>query len=165
MVSVRRYETSDWGAIERIHDNARKIELALAGLEDAFLPLRIAAEREGLFEYPGLFVALLDGEVAGFAACSEEELAWLYVEPARFRNGVASQLVQYVLGAFPGICRVEVLKGNGPATALYKRFGFEVVTVEKGVMPGNEEFPVEVYELRRKEQGRSGFGPCMHNLE
>lgn len=151
MVSIRQYEKSDWAAIERLHDNARKIELALAGLENAFLPLSIAAEREGLFEYPGLFIASLDGGPVGFTACSEEELAWLYVEPTQFGKGIASKLVQYVLGAFPDIRCIEVLKGNEPAVALYKKFGFEVVAIEKGVMPGNEKFSVEVYKLQRKQ--------------
>ena len=87
MMTIREYTESDWEAIERIHDRARKIELKLAGLEDAFLPLSVAAGREGLFDYPGLFVAEQDGEVVGFAACTEDELAWLYVDPAHLRKG------------------------------------------------------------------------------
>ena len=39
-------------------------ELALAGLEAAFLPLAVAAEREGLFDYQ-VAVAELDGERQG----------------------------------------------------------------------------------------------------
>ena len=44
-------------------------------MEEAFLPLSVAAEREGLFAYPGLFAAEQDGQVVGFAACTEDELA------------------------------------------------------------------------------------------
>ena len=66
---------------------ARKIELKLAGLVKAFLPLKVAAEREGLFDYPGLFVAEKGSEVVGFAACTEDELAWLYVDPEYMRRG------------------------------------------------------------------------------
>lgn len=44
-ITIRNYQVSDWNAIQKIHDESRKIELKLAGLEDAFLPLCIAAER------------------------------------------------------------------------------------------------------------------------
>ena len=88
MVTIRKYAPDDWSSIERIHDEARKIELKLAGLEEAFLPLSIAAQREDLFEYPGIFVAEMEENVVGFAACTEDELAWLYVDPAYMRKGI-----------------------------------------------------------------------------
>ena len=78
---IRPYEPSDWPRLCAIHDPARLDELQQAGLADAFLPLEVAAEREGLFDYDVL-VAELDGVVCGFAAASDDELAWLSVEPA-----------------------------------------------------------------------------------
>jgi ribosomal protein S18 acetylase RimI-like enzyme len=84
-------------------------------------------------------VAERDGQVLGFAACDKEELAWLYVEPR------ANALEQ-----FPDIGEIEALKGNEPARALYESLGFQVAEIQKGRMPGNEDFPVEVYVLRRK---------------
>lgn len=95
MLTIRKYEETDWKSIERIHGSARKIELKLTGLEEAFLPLQIAAKREDLFAYPGLFVAETEGTVAGFAACTEEELAWLYVEPSRMRQGIGRQFLHH----------------------------------------------------------------------
>ena len=44
---IRPYTPKDWDAICQIHDLARKKELELAGQEEAFLPLKIAAGREG----------------------------------------------------------------------------------------------------------------------
>lgn len=81
MITIRDYRPDDWEDIQRIHDAGRRNELKLAGLEDAFLPLSVAAEREGLFDHPGIFVAEEDGTAVGFAACTEGELAWLYVDP------------------------------------------------------------------------------------
>ena len=149
MITTRKYHPDDWAAIERIHDEARKTELRSACLEAAFLPLKIAAEREDLFDYPGLFVAELDGTVAGFCACSEEELAWLYVAPQHFRKGVGKVLSLHAMNAFPGICEIEALVGNEPAKALYEKLGFHVDHISSGVMPGNESFPVKVYCLKR----------------
>lgn len=149
MLSIRKYEQTDWDDIKRIHDKARKIELQLAGLKDAFLPLETAAQREGLFDYPGLFVAEWEGSVAGFAACTEEELTWLYVDPMLMRKGIGRSLTEHVLKSFPDICYVEALKGNEPAKKLYESLGFTVTGMETGQMPGNESFTVEVYSLRR----------------
>lgn len=148
---IRTYQEEDWDAIEKIHDSARKMELKLAGLEEAFLPLKIAAEREGLFDYPGLFVAEEEGnrKVVGFVACTEEELAWLYVDPACMRRGIGRKLSEHVLQKFPEIRYMEALKGNIPALSLYESLGFRVIGIEKGQMPGNEAFAVEVYSLER----------------
>lgn len=150
MIIVRNYKDSDWTHIERIHDSARKIELALAGLAEAFLPFRIAAEREDFFSYPGLYVAELDGEVCGFAACDQEELAWLYVDPSRMRQGIGGHLVEHAMEEYPGIHAIEALKGNEPARKLYEKLGFAVIGTERGRMPGNEEYIVEVYCMEKK---------------
>lgn len=149
MLIIRPYRPEDFPGIERVHDRARRVELRYAGLEEAFLPLRIAAEREDLFAYPGLFVAEFGGEIAGFAACTQEELAWLYVDPAHFRKGVGRALAEHALQRFPGIRRVEVLSGNAPAKALYARLGFVTAATERGRMPGNEAFSVQVDCMER----------------
>ncbi len=153
MVTIRNYQPSDLEAIERIHDAARKIELHLAGLEAVFLSLRVAAEREGLFEYPGLFVAEQDGAIVGLAACTEDELAWLYVDPAHMRRGIGRSLVNYAVQKYPGIHELEVLVGNEPAKALYEQAGFEVAHTAAGKMPGNESFSVRVYVMTRRIDG------------
>lgn len=149
MMIIRDYQKADWDSIERIHDRARKIELCLAGLSDAFLPLRVAAEREGLFDYPGLFVAEREEQVVGFTACTEDELAWLYVDPPSMRKGIGRSLAAHAMTQFPGIRYIEVLKGNNPAIALYKSLGFRATGIEKGNMPGNECYSVEVCTFSR----------------
>ena len=151
MTVIRKYCPSDWDAIQRIHDAGRKNELKLAGLEDAFLPLEVAAQRGGLCDYPGIFVAEEEGIVVGFAACTEEELAWLYVDPACARRGIGRKLTGHVLRQFPEIRYIEALVGNEPARALYESFGFELTGTASGKMPGNEEFSVKVYLLERRQ--------------
>lgn len=149
MIRTREYTPLDRNAVEKIHDAARKIELKLAGLEEAFLPFSIAAKREDFFEYPGIFVAERKGAVAGFGACTEEELAWLYVDPAHMRKGIGKALAEHMFSVFPDICYIEVLAGNEPAKALYESLGFRLTGIETGRMPGNEAFPVEVCILER----------------
>lgn len=64
-----------------IHDQARKQELKAANLEAAFKPLEIAAMGEDLFSY-NIYVATIDEKIVAFVAFSDDELAWLYVDPS-----------------------------------------------------------------------------------
>ena len=131
MLAIRKYEETDWERLQAIHDAARRNELALAGLEAAFLPL---------------------AEAAGFAAYSEEELAWLYVDPAMGRRGVGRALGRYVLERMGRPAAVEVLRGNEPALALYRSLGFREKETVTGRMPGNEAFTVTVRCLTLEDQ-------------
>lgn len=148
-IIIQPYCEQYWKELCTIHDSARKIELAHASLEDAFLPLDIAAQREGLFDYAHIDVALFDQHVAGFCAYSDEELAWLYVLPKLMRNGIGSSLVSHALETEPALSYVEVLSGNEPAKRLYESFGFQTKEIISGVMPGNEIFKVQVYGMYR----------------
>lgn len=149
-IKIRPYIPSDYEYISEIHDAARKIELALASLDDAFLPFSVAAEREDFFDYPHIDVAIVDGEIAAFSAYTDDELAWLYVAPKMMRKGIARKLVEHAIKTEPEIKYIEALCGNEPARKLYESFGFGVQEIVKGVMPGNESFKVEVYSMCRE---------------
>nr|WP_244672474.1 GNAT family N-acetyltransferase [Xanthomonas sp. D-93] len=130
-----------------IHDAARLEELQAAGLPDAFLPLPIAAEREGLFDYR-VQVAECDGQVLGFVADDGAELAWLYVDPAARRRGIGQALVAAVQDASPAGLTLELLEGNAAALAFYRACGFVESGLQRGRMPGNEAFAVRVQCMR-----------------
>ena len=149
-ISIRPYEASDYNEICLIHDAARKIELSLASLDDAFLPFTIASEREDFFEYPNIDVAIMDGRIVAFSAYTKEELAWLYVSADKMRQKIGSAMVERALQKAPDINAIEVLVGNEPAKKLYESFGFSVRNIAGGVMPGNESFPVRVYCMARR---------------
>lgn len=147
-IVIRPYEESNWESVEKIHDSARKIELDLAGLSAAFVPLKEAAVNEGLFDY-NVDVALINGKVVGFSAYDEGELAWLYVDQKLARRGIGKRLVEKALEKEPGIDSIEVLCGNLPAKKLYEKMGFKLDSTESGKMPGNESFKVTVWCLKR----------------
>ncbi|HWR19720.1 MAG TPA: GNAT family N-acetyltransferase [Clostridia bacterium] len=149
-ISVRPYKPQDWPRIEQIHDAARKHELRLAGLDDAFVPLEQAAVSEGLFDYT-VCVACLNDMVVGFSAYSLDELAWLYVDPAYMRCGVGSALVRHVVHHTKRPLELEVLTGNDPALRLYETCGFRQIRTQSGKMPGNESFHVTVHVLKYEE--------------
>ena len=148
-ITIETYDDKYWEEICRVHDASRKKELKYASLEDAFLPLEAVAEEEGLLEYPHVDVALLGNRVVGFCAYSVEELAWLYVLPEKMRIGIGRKLVAHALNTEKSLHYVETLLGNEPAKRLYESFGFTVKEILSGKMPGNEQFPVNVYSMYR----------------
>lgn len=147
MLTIVPYEDRHWAGIEWVHDAAREQELAYAKLDEAFLPLEIAAQREDLFDYQ-LYVGQIEDTVAGFVAFTEDELAWLYVHPDWQRRGIGRALANFALGHMEsGEKSVEVLCGNEPARQLYHSLGFVNEKVVHGRMPGNEEFRVSVWQM------------------
>lgn len=146
-IEIREYEEQDWMRLMEVHDSARMQELEYAGIPEAFLSLNVAAEREGLFDYQ-VDVAVVDGELAGFAAYNEEELGWLYVDTEYHRQGIGQRLIRHVLERTTyRPLTIEVLAGNEPAKRLYEKMGFKETKKLAGVMPGNEKYQVTVYRM------------------
>lgn len=146
-MEILPYTPEYWEDIQAVHDAARQQELALAGLDAAFLPLSIAAEREDLFDY-NLYIAKEKDAIPGFVAFTEDELAWLYVHPMHQRQGIGRKLAEFALRHMESEEKsVEVLYGNEPARNLYRSLGFTKETVIHGRMPGNEGFRVTVWQM------------------
>lgn len=145
---VRPYQAGDWPLLCAIHDAARLHELEASGLLGAFLSLEQTADNEGLFEGE-VIVAELAGTVQGFAAFSDDELTWLYVDPAMTRRGIGRRLLQHVIQACGGTLSTEVLLGNEPALALYLSEGLKVRRRVDGRLAGNESFAASGYALER----------------
>ncbi len=144
-VVVRPYESRDWDDIRRIHDAARLDELGGAGLLEAYLDLEATYENEGLFD-DDVWVAELDGRVAGFLAGSSAEITWAYVDPSLYRRGVGRALVQHVLDRATGPVELEVLEGNS-ARAFYEAVGFVWESTTTGKLAGNESFQATGHTL------------------
>lgn len=141
-LEIREYHEADFDRLCQIHDQARKLELEAANLSEAFKPLKIAAYEEDLFSY-NIYVGQKDKKVIGFVAFSDDELAWLYVDPSFQKQGVGSKLIEFSLSKMKRPVYLEVLTGN-PAKELYLHKGFKFCKHESGKMPGNEDFKVEV---------------------
>jgi GNAT superfamily N-acetyltransferase len=144
---IRPYATEDWERVCQIHDAARRDELAAAGLTAAFLSLEETAANEGFHDYT-LRVAEADGNVVGFVAFTDDELAWLYVDSDAYGKGVGTALIRAALLETKSPMSAEVLNGNAAAIAVYRKAGFRIVGNEQGVMPGNESFAVSVTLLQ-----------------
>lgn len=144
---IRPYAPDDWPRVCEIHDAARRDELAAAGLQAAYLTLEQTAGNEGFHDYT-IHVAEVDRRIIGFVAFTPEDLAWLYVDPAAYRQGIGTALIRHVLAEVGGPVAVEVLEGNDAAVAAYRKAGFVQTGRASGRMPGNEGFEVTVVELQ-----------------
>jgi ribosomal protein S18 acetylase RimI-like enzyme len=89
--------------------------------------------------------------VLGFVAVKDDELSWLYVDPAAYRRGVGRALVRHAIASCKGTLSLEVLVGNEPALQLYLAEGFKILKRVDGRMTGNESFAASGYvmQLRR----------------
>ncbi|MCZ3932651.1 GNAT family N-acetyltransferase [Lactobacillus gasseri] len=139
---MRKFQETDFDDLCVIHDQARKQELKAANLKAAFKPLKIAAIEEDLFSY-NIYVAAIDEKIVAFVAFSDDELAWLYVDPSFQKQGIGSKLIEFSLTKMKRPTYLEVLTAN-PAKSLYLHKGFKFLQHESGKMPGNETFHVEV---------------------
>ena len=104
--------------------------------------MKIAAIEEDLFSY-NIYVAAIDEKIVAFVAFSDDELAWLYVDPSFQKQGIGSKLIEFSLTKMKRPTYLEVLTGN-PAKSLYLHKGFKFLQHESGKMPRNETFHVEV---------------------
>lgn len=94
-MQIRKYQESDFSTLCEIHDPARKQELAAANLTAAFIPFKIASQKEGLFDDYQVYVAQKDKTTVGFVAFNDEELGWLYVKPEYQHQGIGSQFNRF----------------------------------------------------------------------
>ncbi|HET6857392.1 MAG TPA: GNAT family N-acetyltransferase [Streptomyces sp.] len=158
-VTVRPYREADWDAVSRIHDTARRDELRGHAGADAFPPLAETYEDEGFFD-GSVWVAAGGGdgddggEVLGFAALDDAELTWLYVDPARYRQGIGRLLLRRALADGGGsTVRCTVLDGNDAARALYESEGFVHVETRTGRLAGKVPFAATGHIMKWRRPG------------
>lgn len=148
MPTIRPYSPDNWPRLCAIHDRARLDELRLPAGEAAFLTLEQTAENEGLFDNR-LDVAVVNDDVVGFVAFSNDELTWLYVDPAHYGQGIGRALLRHAIQQAGPVFTTEVLEGNTPALNLYLSEGFRIDKHMSGRLTGNESFAASGYLLSR----------------
>ena len=126
MITYRDYQDSDWASICHIHDRARPDELKGSCDPRAFIPIEQDKEVEDL-KRSQKFVACDGDSVIGFVGVDEKYLAWLYVNPDYYGQGIGRKLLQIGIEAIgPGAWTI-VLHNNKPAIGLYQSEGFKEV--------------------------------------
>lgn len=156
MLTIRDYAPSDWPRLCEIHDAARRRELALAGLEAAFLPLETAGGARGAFRLHR-HRRLSRGQRAGGLRRPSRTANWpgsMWTRPslaaasaARWRRRPCGA---WTLRAWTWRCSAATPRPLR-STA---RWASGPVARESGHMPGNEGFAVTVDVLSRARDGQ-----------
>lgn len=102
-------------------------------------------------DYSHYFVCETDGKIAGYAGiwCIYEtaELIRIATAPDFQHRGIAKMLMQKILSCAKDCgCErmmLEVRKSNTPAQELYKKFGFNEISVRKGYYNGEDALILE----------------------
>lgn len=158
-MTVRLAVVSDAPAVASVH--VRSWQVAYRGvIPDAVLDgLSVEARTtmwEGAIPSGGVWVALADDEIVGFASAGPSrdddapfELYAIYVLSSAWGTGLGFELAEAALGDEPDVI-VWVLDENTRARAFYERIGFTADGVTKTQTVG----PVELKELRyRRTKG------------
>lgn len=88
-------------------------------------------------------------EVAGFLTLIGREIAALYVDPDRWREGIGSALLREALAAAgEGEVTLWTLAANRPALLFYERFGFEPDGAERRDPVGPPAAQAEPLQVR-----------------
>ena len=130
---IKRLENSDIEVSKRIRtvfQLSYKIEAKLLNATD-FPPLKRPL-KSYVNSNTEFFGYLKDGELAGVIEIelnnSFTDINSLVVSPSFFRQGIAKELMRFVFNKFnSNLFVVETGLENGPATKLYKKFGFKEV--------------------------------------
>lgn len=102
-------------------------------------------------DYSHYFVCEIDGEIVGYAGiwCIYEtaELIRIATAPDFQQKGIANMLMQEILSCAKSCgCErmmLEVRRSNIPAQVLYKKFGFDEISVRKGYYNGEDALILE----------------------
>lgn len=122
MIRIRPYEEKDWKSICAIHDAARPDELRGSCDPRAFIPIEEDAEVENL-KRSEKYVAVEGERVVGFVGVDGTYLAWLYIHPDYYHQGIGRRLLQKGIACIDGKAWTIVLHNNKKAIALYESEG------------------------------------------
>jgi len=134
-MELRRANSSDADAVAQIFLAARREMTYLPSLHTDAEVRRFVADL--LLVDAELWVAELDGSVAGFVALGAATVEHLYVDPAAQRRGVGARLLELAQERRPDGLELWVFQRNDGALRFYERHGFRVVRTTDGA--ANEE--------------------------
>ena len=136
---IRRAIAADWPAVRHLHERAVAHELSF--VDNADRPRM--ATLQHVFR-GDLWVAEAAGWICGFVACVGTDVAWLYVDPSRFRQGVGRALLRVAVAHCGAIVTARVLAENVACLGLMASEGFLAAGIETVSIASHGEVQVQV---------------------
>jgi ribosomal protein S18 acetylase RimI-like enzyme len=146
---IREYREDDFDAVTRLWREAR--ELAFPDFQRRkghTFEEDCAYFRNVIAQNNDVWVAEVDGRVAGFIAIAGDFVDQLYVHPDFQRQGIGRQLLDHARELSPEHVWLYTLQVNANGRAFYEKNGF--VAVRFGVSPAPESEPDVEYHWRGK---------------
>jgi ribosomal protein S18 acetylase RimI-like enzyme len=143
-ITIREYRDDDWPAVCAVHDNARPDELRGSCDPRAFVPLASERDDADSFRRSRKFVACAGARIVGFVGIDGTYLSWLYVDPARYGQGIGRRLLRHGIDLIGAAAWTVVLAGNARARRLYASEGFRAVRTFESANAG---YPCACVEL------------------
>lgn len=112
------------------------------------------AEKENGIVLYAVENAEISGLICGFHAADEAEITSVAVSPKHRRRGIAGQLMREYLEVLPEITQsifLEVRESNSAAIGLYKKFGFEKISIRKNFYSSPDENALIMQKILNKE--------------
>ena len=134
-IVVRPLTPDDWDGICKVYESAALLERAESGLDRSpFTPLPEEEPKDTFFRINRAYVACDGPQIVGFVAWRDHDewegsgyVSWLYVAPRYHRHGIGTRLLSEAWPHLGAQAWTLAKPGNGPAIALYKTFGMQVV--------------------------------------
>ena len=136
-IAIRPYTRADWSGICRVHDLARPDELRGSFDARAFIPLADDPESRTIDDCE-MFVVEHDDQVIAFAGIDVPYLAWMYVDPAHYREGTGRALLRHCMTRLGDDAWTLACGANQAALALYLDEGFVIEHRDMGINAGYE---------------------------
>lgn len=123
---IRPFQEQDLPAVSSIYQRARASEFAGEGDGLEFAALSDDPDMLGMFRQSLILVFVEGGVIKGFVGYVHNYIAWLYVDPDYWRQGIAHQMLAYVLRALNKMptLKLSLLASNQAARACYEKYGF-----------------------------------------
>ncbi len=93
-----------------------------------------------------IWVAEMDGRIAGFLAMKGSYIDRLYIDPPYWHKGLGKRFIEFAKQISPGGLELHTHQENLPARSFYEKEGF--VAVKFGISPPPESAPDVEYHWR-----------------
>ena len=135
-MDIRPFHTSDLPALLHIYAQAKLDELQHEDACFQLLPLDQDPKRFDALMASYIYMVEIEGACVAYGAITDDELRALFVLPEHRGRGVASALLQHILGNLSNEVFLQVVKSNVAAKALYSGHGFAVTDEYLGAYNG-----------------------------
>lgn len=118
---IREYQQQDTDAVVAIWRAATAV--AHPFMTPGFIEQEATALRELYLKFAKTWVSVVDGDIIGFVAMLENEVAGLFLRPAFHGQGLGRAMIDHVFARI-GPLRVEVFEKNAIGRRFYAAYGF-----------------------------------------